>query len=195
MKKTLLLSILAATSLGAAEFDPDAIDSEAAWYLHTDMESVRETTFGKIALALIIAEASEALHQIETYTGFNPIEDVEDFTLYGKAADEEAILLVNADINEENLTKVATNDDDYQATAHGENTVHTWTNEGDGKTNHASIFDGKTIVISEQKKNVKLALDILTKKVEKLYPEQSAFCSRSHLPWPRRYQEAQPPPR
>jgi len=166
MKKTLLLSLLAASSLGAAEFNPDVIDSEAVWYLHTDMESVRETTFGKIALALITAETGEVLHQIETYTGFNLIEDVEDFTLYGKAADKDAILLVNANIDEEGLTKVATNDDDYQATAHGGNTVHTWTDDDNGKTNHASIFNGKTIIISEQKNNVKLALDILTKKVE-----------------------------
>ena len=47
MKSSLLLTLFVSPFLSAGEFSPGNIPADAQWYLHADVEKLRDTTMGK----------------------------------------------------------------------------------------------------------------------------------------------------
>ena len=56
MKKTAILLLALAASLPAAELVPARIPASAKWFLHADLDAMRESETGKAVFAQIEAE-------------------------------------------------------------------------------------------------------------------------------------------
>jgi len=162
MKQTpLLLSLLAAPLAIAGPFQPAAIPAEANWYLHGDLTGLRETTTGELVIKEIRKNEANSLDEIENLFGFDILTDLTDVTLFGNGKADQAAIMLTGNFDRSHLEGIIGEADSYQTSGHGSTTIHHW--DDDGKTQHAAFHGDETVVISEQKDLVALAVDVLAK--------------------------------
>lgn len=192
MKRSALLpSLLAAPLALAAPFQPDTIPADAQWYLHGDLTGLRETTTGRILLNEIRKREADKLADIQSLFGFDILTDLTDVTLFGSGKEDQAAIMLTGKIGRVHLEEIITEADFYQTSTHGAATIHHW--DDDGKNQHAAFHGGNTVIISEQKDLVALAIDVLAKKkpglkLNKALPSKSpivvAFANLSKIEMP-----------
>jgi len=162
MKKTILLSLLAAPLALAAPFQPASIPAEANWYLHGDLTALRESTAGGILVKFIRKEQANALADIENIFEFDPLTDLTDLTLFGNGKKDQGAVMLSGNLKRAHLESVIAQADDYTSSTYGTATLHHWDDKG--KTQHAAFHGDQTLIISPQKELVQLALDVLARK-------------------------------
>jgi len=159
MKKTLLLGLLLSPLLSAAPFEATTVPANAQWYLHGDLEGLRETDSGTIVLNAIRKDHGKEVDDAKNLLGFDPLSDLTDMTLFGDGRKDRAALILKGDIDRTHLEEVIKKADDYATSTHGEVTIHEWDDKG--KTQFAALHGDDTLIFSEQKNLVELALDVL----------------------------------
>ncbi|YCM43811.1 hypothetical protein V2O64_21110 [Verrucomicrobiaceae bacterium 227] len=155
---TLLLGFLLSPLLSAAPFKPQNIPATAQWYLHGDLESLRETESGTTVLNAIREDHGEKVAEVRKVLHFDLLSDLTDVTLFGDGEMNHAAIVLEGDVERLHLEKVILKADDYSASTHGEATIHQWQDKG--KTQFAALHGDHTIIFSEQKNLVELALDV-----------------------------------
>jgi hypothetical protein len=187
----LLLSLLAAPLALAAPFQPATIPADAQWYLHGDLTGLRKTTIGGILLKELRKSEAAKLADIQSLFGFDILTDLSDVTLFGNGKEDQAAIMLTGKLGRANLEKIITQADSYQTSVHRSTTIHHW--HDDGKTQHAAFHDDETVIISEQRGLVTLAVDVLAKnkpslKLEKPLPSTNpvvvAFANLTKIEMP-----------
>ncbi len=168
MLKTQFLSLLAApiltgfSSLHAGIFKAETVPAEAQWYLHGDLEGLRDTTTGKLLIKGIKEKHKKDLDGAKELFGFDIMTDLTDVTLFGDGKDERAAILLQGEINRAHLEGMIVNADDYDTSLHEGTVIHQW--EDKGKNLYAGFHGQNLIVMGEQKDLVTLSLDTLAKR-------------------------------
>ena len=162
MKKLILLTVLAAPLASAAPFQPENIPGEAQWYLHGDLTGLRKTNTGGFVLNQIRKDEADKIADIEELLGFNLLDDLTDVTLFGTGKSDEIAFTLSGKFDHSRLEEIILQADAYESTTHGTATIHQW--EDNGKTQHAGFHGENTVIISQQKELLKLALDVLARK-------------------------------
>jgi hypothetical protein len=172
MKTTFFLpAFLAIPLASAAPFQPAHIPAEAQWFLHGDLTGLRKTETGNSLLKEIRSNENELLTDVEELFGFDLLSDLTDVTLFGNGKEDEAAIVLSGEIGRAHLEEVIVQADDYETSSHGTITIHHWDDEG--KPQHAAFHRDQTVIISEKRDLVSLALDVLSQKKPGLNPDFS----------------------
>ena len=162
MKKLLLLTLLGAPLVVARPLQPENIPAQAQWYFHGDLTRLRETNTGGFVLAQIRKDEAEKIADTKALFGFDIINDLTDVTLFGTGKGNEIAITLSGDFDRARLEKVILQADAYKLTTYGTVTIHQW--EDNGSTQHAGFHGENTVIISQQKGLLELALDVLARK-------------------------------
>ncbi|MDB4537844.1 hypothetical protein N9230_04435, partial [Akkermansiaceae bacterium] len=157
-----LLTLLTAPLLSAGEFNPENIPSDAQWYLHADVEKLRETTTGKTIITALKKEHGQKLADAEIFLGFDLIRDLADVSLFGNGEKDNAAIIIQGEINRRHLEETIVDADQYQTDLYQGATIHRWHDKG--KNQNAAFHGDTLVVVSEKLELVKLALDVFAKR-------------------------------
>ena len=175
MKTLFLLSCLAAPLLQAGQFDSARVPESAEWYLHLDLEEIRESKFGKVIISEVTKEHDEAIANIESIFNLNPLEDLHDVTLFGNGKPDHSAVLIKGKMDRGHLEKNITQADDYRVRAYRDVVVHTWMDDSGSKRQYAAFHLDDLLVFSDRMDLLKLTLDTLAKKKPSIAPDENVF--------------------
>jgi hypothetical protein len=169
----LLLGTIAAT---AAPFQPGQVSEDANWFLHADLDNLRNTQVGATLMEAIEKEHGRQLKAVKRMFSLNPFTDLHGVTIYGSGEEDEAVALIHATFQRDHLEDLIGASDGYKTTQHHSNTIHTWKDD-DKKVQNGAFFGKDLVIISEHKGLVSDALDVLDKRADgmKALSTQSAF--------------------
>lgn len=162
MKILVLMTFMVAPLAMADPFQSENIPAEAQWYLHGDLTGLRKTNTGGFLLAQIRKDKADTIDEIETLFGFDPLEDLTGITLFGTGKSDEIAITLTGEFARAQLEEVIVQADDYNFSISGTTKIHSW--DDNGRTQHAGFHNNDTIVISQQKELLELALDVLAGK-------------------------------
>lgn len=175
MKNFFLLSCLAAPLLQAGQFESARIPESAEWYLHLDLEEIRESKFGKVIISEVTKEHDDAIANIEGIFNLNPLVDLHDVTLFGNGKPDQSAVLIKGGMDRDHLEKKIIQADDYRARAHGDIVVHTWMDDSGSKRQHAAFHRDDLLVFSDRMDLLKITLDTLAKKKPSIASDENVF--------------------
>ena len=157
--KAILLIILATPLLLGAPFRPDPIPASAKWYLHVDFEALQETDSGRILLNTIRKNHDAQITEAINIFGFDPLADLTDLALFGDGKAQRAAIILSGRLDRPHLEEVIVHAAKYTTSRHGETTIHAWDDQG--KTQFAAFLGQSTVIVSEHKDLVDLAIDVV----------------------------------
>ena len=160
----LLFGALTAT---AAPLQPEQVSSKANWFIHADLDELRTTQVGTTLMEAVEKEHGRQLKAVKRMFSLNPFTDLHGITLYGSGSKDEAVALINATCDREHLEDLIGASKEYETTDHHSNTIHSWKDDK-GKVQHGAFFGESLVVISERKKLVGHALDVLDKRADSM---------------------------
>ena len=175
MKALLLLSLLASSLLQAGQFDHTRVPANAEWYLHLDLEQLRESKFGDVVIREVSKNHQDGIAKIEGLFKLNPLEDLHDVTLFGDGKQDHAAILIKGEMDRAYLEKTIVNADDYRVKAHGDIVIHTWMDDSGTKRQNAAFYGPDLLIFSDKGNLVKLALDTLSKTKPHLAKDENVF--------------------
>ena len=162
MKNLVLMTFIVAPLAMADPFQPKNIPAESQWHLHGDLTGLRKTNTGGFLLDQIRKGEADTIIDIETLFGFDLLEDLTDITLFGTGKADEIAITLSGEFARAQLEEVIVQADGYNSTTYGTTKIHSW--KDTDRTQHAGFHDNNTVIISQKKGLLKLALDVLTGK-------------------------------
>ena len=162
MKNLVLMTFIVAPLAMADPFQPKNIPAESQWYLHGDLTGLRETKTGGFLLDQIRKSEADTIIDIEALFGFDLLEDLTDITLFGTGKADEIAITLSGEFARAQLEEVIVQTDGYKSTIYGTTKIHSWTDND--RTQHAGFHGNNTVIISQKKGLLKLALDVLVGK-------------------------------
>ena len=175
MKTILLLSLFTSPLLHAGQFDHTRVPANAEWYLHLDLEQLRDSQFGEVVIREINKNHDDKIAEIEGLFKLNPLEDLHDLTLFGNGKKDHSAVLIKGGMDREHLEKTIPHADDYRVKAHGDIIIHTWMDDSGTKRQNAAFHGPDLLIFSEKGDLVKLALDTLANKEPHLAKDENTF--------------------
>jgi hypothetical protein len=167
------LAAVAASALtsiaGASVLEPKHLPGDTKWVIHVDMDAARDSkTYDTVASTLFGEQGPRnGIDFYEKVTDSKFPEDLNDVTLYGAAAGDEAgVVVIHAKINRSHVESLIKENQAYSSTPYHGYDVLTW--EDHGQTSYGAFHDDGTVVIAKKAANVQAALDALDEKGETL---------------------------
>ena len=119
---------LAAAQLWGAGFNSKQVAESATWVVHADLESLRQTQLGGFLMSkLTTGDAANKLAAFAAVFGFDPRQDLNTVTLYGKSKDPtHSVVLAGGKFNESQLVTLLKANGTYQSLTFGRYTLHSW---------------------------------------------------------------------
>lgn len=181
MKQLLLAAAatLYCTAVHAAPPNPKFIPADAKWAVHLDMEALLDASVVQKAVDRWMEEENGefALNHVKRMFGVDLRKDVKGLTLYNSGFEEhEAVLLVNANFDQEKLLEIAADLPDHDTDEVGSIEVHTWTDKDHGDRTVAGAFaSDDLLVIASSMELMKQALAVIDGDDENLEGRQSSL--------------------
>ncbi|HEX2971526.1 MAG TPA: hypothetical protein VHP11_04300 [Tepidisphaeraceae bacterium] len=165
----LLALTLLASQAQAAAFNPKQVPADAKWVLHVDVDAVKESSAGKLLLKELDKreDFQQGITNFQVWAGVKLPEDLHDVTLYGKAFDGSAVVvLIRGTVDPVKITNLLQMVSGYSSTKHGQHEVYAWQDKG--KQLYGSL-EGSTLVVTRgSQENMAAALDLLDGKGESM---------------------------
>lgn len=162
MKNLVLMTFIVAPLAMADPFQPKNIPAESQWYLHGDLTGLRETKTGGFLLDQIRKSEADTIIDIEALFGFDLLEDLTDITLFGTGKADEIAITLSGEFARAQLEEFIVQTDGYNSNTYGTTKIHSW--KDNDRTQHAGFHGNNTVIISQKKGLLKLALDVLVGK-------------------------------
>jgi hypothetical protein len=163
------IALAAVGSVKAGPYDPKVVPADAKWVAHVDVDAVAKSAFWPMIQQRIDAnpEVQNGLAQVEQFAGMTIPQDIHSVTVVGSGfEDGDAVLLINAKANQEQLLSGLQMNPAFSSTSHGSHEIISW--EDKGKTNYGSFFSADRIVFGQNKDMVAKLVDVLDGKAEAL---------------------------
>lgn len=157
--KHFLLPLILGASVHAAELNPSHIAPDANWWLHADLEAVRDTEIGKRVVETIEDKKGAQLRAVKRMFSINPVTDLMGITLYGDGGKDRAVAIIQGNFDRAHLEDLVAAADDYSSKKRGPFTVHSWTDKE--KRQHAFFAEDDTLVFSHFESLLESAMDTL----------------------------------
>ena len=161
MIRPILLAVILASPLCAAEFDPSQLPATARWAMHADVSAIRNSESGKLVFRQIEKEHGDKLRAFKRMFSLHLAEDLHSVTLFGDGRKDHAVAAIQGRFDRAHLEDIVRGADGYAASDHGNCTIHTWTDKG--VVQHAAFASDELLVFSRQKPSLAAALDVLGK--------------------------------
>lgn len=159
MKPIILSIITLATSLQAAELNPSRIPASAKWFLHADVDAMRDSMTGKAVFWRIEKEHGAQLQAFKRMFSIHLINDLNDVSLFGDGLPEQSVALIHGTFNRGHITDVLKAAENYSESDHDGVTVMSWSDKG--KTQNAAFAEDGLVVFSHQPDSLREELDLL----------------------------------
>ncbi len=170
MAAAMFYAALAMPALSWADpLDARQIPADAKWVVHIDMDAARDTkTWDAIYTKLVNNDEFQTkVGQIEQLMNGHFPRDMRDLTLYGRAAgDEAAVIILHAKMDRNQTLGFLQLMNTYQENAYGDYKVISW--EDKGKRLFASFHDDSTVLVGRLEANIQAALDTIDGKGESI---------------------------
>ncbi len=148
-----------AAPLAAAELNPARIPASAKWLIHTDIDAIRASESGKAAYKFIEREHGDRLRALQRMFSLHLADDLAGITLHGDGKKDHAVAIINGTFDREHLEDIVKGADAYSSAAHGDFTIHTWTDKG--HVQHAAFAADDLLVFSRQRPLLEESLDVI----------------------------------
>ncbi len=148
-------------------FDAQRVPVDAKWVIHIDMDAARHSkTWEAVDDHLANNEGFQSsVAQIEQATGMQFPDDVHDVTLYGRAAGDEAgVVVLHGKIDHNRTIAALQMNPDYTQTDYGKYQVMSWPDKE--KKLFGAFHDDSTVVVGRTQANIEAALDTMDAKAE-----------------------------
>jgi hypothetical protein len=155
----------------ADPFDPKMIPADAKWVAHIDIDAARETkSFAAVRDEMMANEDFRAkLDQIKDLTGLGIPDDLNDITLFGKAAGNDAgVVIVHGKIDQAKTVDSLHMAEQFDTKTYGKYDVYTWLDKDKNQTMWGAFHDGSTVIIGHDEMNIEATLDAMDGKGESL---------------------------
>ena len=177
MRATMMSALICATALAtptarANPLDPARVPADAKWVCHVDMDALRPTQLWQVIDDRLAAnEPFQAkVGQFEMVSGMTFPRDLHDVTLYGRAAgDEAAVVLIHAKMDRQQVMAAVTMAPGYSSDLFGKYEVVSW--EDDGREMFGAFHDDATLIVGRVSANVQAALDVIDAKADHIAPD------------------------
>jgi hypothetical protein len=170
-----ILAALAASAfssiVGATALEPKHLPADTKWVIHIDMDAARDSkTYDTVASALFAQQGPRnGIDFYEKVTDSKFPEDLNDVTLYGAAAGDEAgVVVIHAKIDRKHVEELVKENQAYSSAPYHGYDVISWVDNN--QTSYGAFHDDGTIIIAKKAANVQAALDALDDKGETLKP-------------------------
>ncbi len=168
LRTVLSASLLTALTLQAAPMRRADVNNDPVWVVHVDADGLRKTVIGQHILGeLEKPEAQKKLVALQAIFSFDLRKDLHGVTIYSVSkAEEDGVLLVNADFDAVRLTTLAEGAKEHKFSTHRQYTIHNWIDErkkakeGVKPRIYAAIH-GQTVIFAQKESRVAEALDVL----------------------------------
>jgi hypothetical protein len=163
----LFLALTIAPAARAQAFDPQTVPANAKYVLHVNAEAILASPLWEMAKSYLDQNADYQTKrvEIERVAGMRLPEDIHSVTVYGLGfTDKDAVVILDAAMNQQQLRNMLQMNPDYKSTAHGDHEILTWTDKG--KINYGAFYGGTKAIIAGSPENVGVAMDILDGKGE-----------------------------
>ena len=171
MKRSMLILmvvvLLSTVPVFAGPLNKQQVSATANWLAHLDYEQVTTSQIGQLVRQEMAKFGiEEKLEDFATVFSFHPIDDVRDVTIYGNGpAREEAVVLIEANFDEEKLLALVRLNEHYEEIGYGDITLHRWLHEdeksGESQMMYGCLCNGDLVVMSAGLDAVTQAVDVL----------------------------------
>ena len=155
--------VLAAAALHAGPLDLSTVPADVRLVMHLDAEAFRATELGKLVQERAERDWAKQIEEVARTAGFDIRSDFSGFTMYADGAAREGgqgALIVEGVFDADKLLSMAAEYSGYESRAYGEETVHSWIDNG-RRTHGYMSRDGKRIAFSDSRKQIERAIDTL----------------------------------
>ena len=166
-----LCSMAIAAACRAAPFDPAAVPADARYVLHVDMDALRPTQlWAAIDDRLVGNEAFGAkMGLFEQGTGMHFPRDLHAVTVYGRAAgDDAAVIVIRAKMNRSQFMAALQFADHYAADTYGKYDVASW--DDDQRPMFGAFHDDATLIFTRSADLLHAALDVMDGRLPHVAP-------------------------
>ncbi len=174
--KRMLLTAVALVGVAnvtqAAPYEPKIVAKDAKWVLHVDVDALSKTDAWKLIEPKLKnnPEYVKNLANIERIGKVRLPADLHDITIYGPTfGEQEAVVVINANVNKERLTTLVSFNETYSSETVGGQTIHSWDDKG--KKMKAGFAKDGRLVIGQSQQTIVDALDTIDGKSEPLKTE------------------------
>jgi len=163
----MVVALLSTVPVFAGPLMKQQVSATANWVVHSDYEQFRNAQIGQlIRQEMANLGIEEKLNDFATVFSFHPIDDVRDVTIYGNGpAREEAVVLIDANFDEEKLLALVRLNKHYEKIEYGDITLHKWLHEdeksGESQMMYGCLYNGNIVVMSAGLDAVIQAVDVL----------------------------------
>jgi hypothetical protein len=171
---TVFASALLPVVTQADPFNPKLIPAEAKWVLHVDLDAARETkSLEAVRENFLSTDAAEAkIAQIEQITGTKIPDDLDDVTLYGKDAGEEAgVILVHGNLDAAKTQNSLEMADQFASNPYGNYAIFTWFDKEKSQMMFAAFHDKSNLIVGRTEEKIQTALDAMDGKTASITPD------------------------
>lgn len=148
----------------AGQANAKHLAADTKWFLHLDFEAAKKTVVYAEVLDAVKAQypLEDTLAQLKAGIGVNPLTDVTGVTVYNTSFEKDvAAVIIYAKVDQELLQLAVSNNPDYKQVAYGKHTLHTWTDNNDGKTKVGCFYGDGMILLADKAETLKAAVDVL----------------------------------
>jgi hypothetical protein len=147
---TLVAVLVFPVVVAAAPLDPKAVDADAKWLVHLDMEAMLDSSVVDKALDKWMEKEDGERHldRVKEELGVDLRKDVKSVTLYNTGyAEHEAVAVVKATFDKSKLEAKAQQAPDHKVEKVGDVELHTWTDKQHGNRTVAGAFVGDDAMV------------------------------------------------
>jgi len=184
------LAILGTVTIWADPFQSSQVSSEAVWYVHLDLERLKQTEVGRHLMTELEKPGNkDRLAIFQAMFNFDPRKAIKGGTLYSQGADpDDAVLLLHGDFDTDHLQTLATSGKDYTSSQHRSCTIHGWGDParagrvGLKSRSYGALHSSGAVVLGQKSSRVAEALDVLDQvnaNLEKAGPLKQAGANQS----------------
>ncbi|HEX4125478.1 MAG TPA: hypothetical protein VHY37_12175, partial [Tepidisphaeraceae bacterium] len=155
-------------------FDPKMIPADAKWVVHLDLDAARNTKiFAAVRDDFLASEDIRGkLDQIKTITGLSIPDGVDDVTVFGRGAGDDAgVVVLHGKIDRQTTINSLQNAQQFDTKNYRNHDVYTWLDTDKNQTMWGAFEDDSTVVIGHGEVNVESALDAMDAKTPTLKPD------------------------
>jgi hypothetical protein len=164
-------SVLISAAVHADPFDPKTIPADAKWVVHIDVDAARHTkSFGAFCDQVLANENVRGkLDQIKDFTGLDIPDDVNDVTLYGKAAGPDAgVVIVHGKLDEKKTVDSLSMADQFESKKYGDYDVYTWLDKDKNQIMWGAFHGDSVVIIGHSEEKIDDTLDAMDGKGDSL---------------------------
>ena len=149
--------------------------NDPVWVVHLDLDAFRQTSIGKqLLVELDKPEAQKKLEAFQTVFNLDPRKDLHGVTLYSATKSEpDGVALAYGNFDAERLLTLVQANQDYEATTHGTNKIHSWIDEKKkskdvNQRTFGAMHGSKVLILGQKENRIAEALDVLNGKQQNL---------------------------